>query len=203
MKAGLDKQDATRFFALMTMQTDFTITTCIWRAYQDFCRTLHGMNSANGTGQAKNHAESILETMLNKCTSIKLEVDDFDNLHRTTCHQLKETFKSIVTFHIGQSQKWVNMSLKYMYYLHLANLLITPSPFDKAVLDHNVKWFHMPVDNIVLEDFRIGSIYRQNVRAALPWSRTDNYDDYLRFQVALRKQFNVPLLVVENEVWRQ
>ena len=200
MKHELDKQDATRFFALMTMQTDFTITACIWRAYQDFCRTLHGMRSVYGTDQAKNQAESIIETMLNQCISVKLEVDDFDNLHRITCHQIKEMFESIVSFRIGQSQKWVNMSLKYMYYLHLANLLVTPSPYERSVLDYNARWFHMPVDNIVLEDFRIGSIYRQNVRTALPWSRTDSYDDYLRFQVALRSHFTAPLLVVENEV---
>lgn len=203
MKTELDKQDATRFFALLTMQTDFTIRTCIWRAYQDFCRTLHGMRSVHGTDHVKNQAESIIETMLNQCISVKLEVDDFDNLHRITCNKIKEIFESIITFRIGQSQKWVNMSLKYMYFLHLANLLITLSPVDGLILEYNAKWFHMPVDNIVLEDVRIGALYRQNVGTALPWSRTDSYDDYLRFQVALRNKFTVPLLIVENEVWRR
>lgn len=203
MKTELVKQDATRFFALMTMQTGFTIKACIWRAYQDFCRTLHGMNSAYGIDPLKNQAESIITNMLKKCISKELTIGDFDKLHRVTCFHLKETFESKVSFHIGQSQKWVNMSLKYMYYLHLANLLSTPSAYDRSILEHNIRWFHMPIDNIVLRDLTIGSIYHQTVKTGLPWSRIDNYDGYLRFQEALRNEFQVPLLVVENDVWRQ
>jgi hypothetical protein len=100
------------------------------------------------------------------------------------CDKLKLKFIKLIGYEIsyGQAQKWINMSLKYMS--ALGNTIIIG-------VEKNYKYFHIPVDNIIQDKLKNHNINR----IPISWSRIDNYDVYLSYQIELRNKFSdqIPL----------
>ena len=124
MRKELQKEDALRFYALMTMGGYLSIDACINTAYLDFCRTMHGIMGNDRNEAMRSEATDIIKRMIGKVLKTSLTQEEFDKLHGSACKAVKKVYCANQTsFFIGQAQKWINMSFKYVYLLYLADLL--------------------------------------------------------------------------------
>lgn len=146
------------------------------RAYRDFSRTLHKIKHTIDSYQIlKNKMLSIIDYVEHHQFETQ---EEFDQWHKEKCDELKSDFKKHINYNIyyGQTQKWINMSLKYIFAIYYG----TPNGYEK-----NYKFFHIPIDNIIQEKFESKGIER----IAGPWSKLDNYKKYLKYQIRVRETF--------------
>ena len=66
---------------------------------------------------------------------------EFDAWHEELCERLKEVYGDF-PFTVGQAQKWVNMSIKYLFVM------------DRAYVEHCWDYCHIPLDRIVLDQLK-------------------------------------------------
>jgi hypothetical protein len=168
------------------------IELCVNRAYRDFNRTLHELRKhPNASGPGRKYLYNRLKALPLE-TSVNDEVS-FDAWHRKTCHDLIDEFKNAgyTKMHVGQSQKWLNMALKYIFL------------FDEAEIDGYIKFFpfcHVPIDNIILKS----PCFDGAPSFGCAWSRIDDYKKYIEFQNWARAKFSGHSpLAVEFEAWAQ
>lgn len=145
------------------------------RAYLDMNRTLrfNGMNNETRK-ELRNQVSTLLkqEIIKLKKTSIQRQ-DDFDKWHKSVCVKIQKVYKNVgIDFTIGQSQKWINMTFKYLYMLG-----------DQELTDV-FHFLHIPLDNYVFK------IVHQEYGFKIPsiaWSKWNDYDNqYLQYQKDLR-----------------
>jgi hypothetical protein len=169
------------------------LTACIKRAYRDFNRTMHGFGKLDNSGQLYAEAINLLKESLNHLKSLSsitpMTAEVFDDWHKTTCERLTSLFDE-KGFHlfIGQAQKWVNMTLKYIFTVGEKRI----EGFSFAY-----PYCHVPIDNVLLEklkkfDFPV---------LECAWSRLDNYDKYFQRQNWLRRKFPLAPMDVEFMLW--
>lgn len=174
MKSILTEQDKENFYIRLYFKANSNFEIAgIKRAYLDFCRTLILPKNHKKEVQKANRdkAELFLSTKLIeliKCSN--LTQTKFDELHEKLCYELIAEW-SVLT--IGQSQKWINMSLKYW-------LLLGESRIPN--IENNSKYFHIPIDGIIQERF-----FRNNL--PLPaWSKIQTYKEYIWYQYDFRER---------------
>lgn len=148
------------------------LDNCIDRAYRDFNRTLHGFDNHKYKEIILEKAKAYLkeEIIGIKDNNNIISQEDFDKWHKTICYGLKNIFAEFEYFYIGQAQKWINMSLKYIF-VHDETRL---DGFNKIY-----EYCHIPIDNIILSKL-------DYPRVTSTWSRINNYDIYLDFQKYIR-----------------
>lgn len=161
------------------------IKLSISRAYRDLNRTIHGMKNVE-IEKSKNNYIALSDKVRNSAlillnTQFK-NPSDFDLEHERQCHALIDVFNKLyssekLNLQTGQSQKWINMTLKYLYALG--------NDRHQLCLD-NYKFFHIPIDNIIQEELR-----RKYSIAPLKskWSRINSYQEYLAYQIKVRNKF--------------
>lgn len=150
------------------------LDNCIDRAYRDFNRTLHGFDNHKYKKIILNESKEYLKEELIKIKGNKKVIlqEDFDRWHKSICYGLKNIFSKYeyLDFYVGQAQKWVNMSLKYIF-VH-----------DETRLDgfnSIYEYCHIPIDNIILSKLGYSKF-------STAWSRINDYDVYLDFQKYIR-----------------
>lgn len=154
------------------------------RAYLDFNRTL----SLNGASQQKRNEDKLdaedyliselmqlIETELNNQT-------EFDKKHRQICESLVQRWPALT---IGQSQKWINMTLKY--WLAFGENRIKN-------IEKNYIYFHIPIDSFVIND-----MLKVKLKSNLPWSKIDKYEDYFSYQENFR-EINIDKIPIVEEL---
>ena len=147
------------------------------RAYLDFNRTLHNFGANDQRQQTYAKAEQQLIAQLHSMLSIALAgQEQYDKWHRDCCDQLIATFAAVGhhKLYYGQAQKWINMALKYLFVL------------DHELTSNNYRYFHIPIDNIVLKN--LASMHKPPLFNTA-WSRMDSYEEYLGFQTWYRTAF--------------
>lgn len=160
------------------------LKACLDRAYRDFNRTLHGIGSlANATAI---HAGAV-DLMLHAFDTLKnmpMKHDaqsQFDDWHRETCKSLMRYYhdQGYAEFHYGQAQKWINMTLKYIFTMGEERVpgFTAAYPF-----------CHIPLDSIILKILE----EKYQIPYDGSWSRM-NYEDYMEIQKAVRTYSNRPL----------
>jgi hypothetical protein len=165
---------------------------CIQRAYRDFNRTLHGIGDFSHADEVKNKAVSLLTESLRKLQLAPEEQVSslvFDQWHRTTCDDLCSLYENAGFYlYIGQAQKWVNMTLKYIF----------------SVGEERISGFgfvypfcHVPFDSILLS--RLERFGFPLIDCA--WSRLDDYSEYMSRQKWIRQHFTIAPLDVEFLLW--
>lgn len=167
-------------------KNDNYLDNCIDRAYRDFNRTLHDFgNIEKGKkkeiyGAAKDYLKDSLIQIQNGSLNIKTQ-SEFDVWHKKKCFDLVRIYKDcgFNSFHIGQAQKWINMTLKYIF-VH-----------DKSQISgfEDIYGFcHIPIDNIILSKLDYNFF-------DTAWSRIDDYEIYFKFQKYIRNKVKpeVPL----------
>lgn len=171
------------------------LENCIHRAYLDFCRTIHGLSSFTSNKKIYASAAKALNSSLMKLKNNDnlMDQQNFDNWHRDSCVRLCKDFdqNSFPYFYIGQAQKWINMTLKYIFVLG-----------DECIPGFNDLYLfcHIPLDRIVIGELK------KLKDSGLPkinweWSQLKNYDDYLKIQKWVRdNSFLIPL-DLEFKIW--
>jgi hypothetical protein len=167
---------------------ELTLSVCVKRAYLDFCRTLHGISKDPNRDQlhsnAVNHLTAAFADLKSKLTRA-IDQKTFDGWHQNTCATLSSLYNGH-RFHAGQAQKWVNMTLKYIYTLGEEHV----SGFQQAY-----PLCHVPLDKIVLHQLAKYGF----PEFSLPWSRVD-YDQYFHCQEWIRSKF-ATLAPLDLEFW--
>lgn len=79
------------------------------------------------------------------------------------------------TFTIGQAQKWLNMTFKYLHLL------------EYEAIDKIYEYCHIPIDSYMLNI--------TNYSMSNPWSKLNNYNEYLDYQIWFRNEYSdsIPL----------
>jgi len=167
---------------------------CIDRAYLDFNRTLHGIGKMPDAITVREHVSKMLNEALVELRQIAQIISDtrqFDQWHKTTCESIVRAFceSGYHQLHIGQAQKWLNMTLKYIYTMG-----------DERIPGYLAFYgfCHVPLDNIII---RALSAYPDCPRLRCPWSRINDYGSYLNIQHWIRQRFALPPLDVEFQLW--
>lgn len=168
------------------------LNSCISRAYRDFNRTLHGFGNLKSGAETYHQAVESLKDSLDGLKNIpasQISTELFDDWHKTTCNQLTSLFKHHGHhLFIGQAQKWVNMTMKYIFTLGEERI----AGFGAAYA-----YCHVPFDNILLK--QLGKYGFPLLNCA--WSRLDRYDEYLEKQNWIRQKFSVAPMDVEFLLW--
>lgn len=185
------------------------IVKCAERAYLDLNRTLKFKKIPK---EEKEHYQELQEQKKEFRTKISNEIADsimellktkqnYDNWHQDTCEKkiiikakeyeqkgcLQKNGKE--SFYYGQAQKWLNMTIKYMW--------ITGKW--ECIFENLIDYLHVPVDSYIIkavlecEDFSEVKkvIPKQDIEKdkvennILPWSKWI-YTDYISFQEAIR-----------------
>jgi hypothetical protein len=113
----------------------------------------------------------------------------FDDWHRNTCEMLISYYEQNgFHFFVGQAQKWVNTTLKYIFTFGEKRI----PGYEKTI-----PYCHAPIDNILLEKLK---------KKGFPpldrsWSRLDDYDEYIKRQNWIRETFRDGPLIIEFRLW--
>ncbi|WP_151832254.1 hypothetical protein [Acinetobacter ursingii] len=140
----------------------------IKRAFLDFSRTLkiYDDNRKKYKYNSENFLLDSFTELINKEISNQ---EKFDYYHKNICETLIIHWNELK---LGQSQKWINMTLKYW-------LLFG----EKRIhgIEKNAKYFHIPIDRYVQK----GMFKEKNPKA---WSKIDNYESYMSYQIQHRNK---------------
>lgn len=155
---------------------------CIDRAYLDMCRTLTGLTAQFDDPkklclkQEASRALNVAVREVAKPTSLADAQAEFDKWHERTCQALQGIYAEhgYGRFSVGQAQKWVNMTFKYIFTLGESRLPGFSNLFALC---------HVPLDNIILNALVLHG-FPKGVTA---WSRMDNYGEYLALQRRIRE----------------
>lgn len=156
------------------------------RAYLDMCRTLRlgGVDSEKIYKEATNSLETKVRFILN---SPNVTHTEYDQWHQETCNDLCIRYaKYKIPFFIGQAQKWLNMTMKYLYIRNN----------DGAV--QLLPLLHVPLDQYV---FTAAARELGIPPAGSAWSKINSYEQYLHYQEEIHSRVCVPPLLWEMEAW--
>lgn len=145
------------------------------RAYRDMNRTIRFYGVADEVRwNLRNQVNQVLREQVAWLTPQNIRsASDFDGWHQEVCSQIKRIYVAQgITLTYGQAQKWVNMTIKYLYMLEVN---------DFAGI---FQYLHVPLDNYI---FDIAHDALGIARPKQAWSRWDSYQDqYLQYQYLLR-----------------
>lgn len=154
---------------------DDTITLAITKAYRDLMRTIRGFANNPDHDAIIRNARQTLHTSITTILTAQISTQaEFDELHEAACYDLISSFEG-QTFTLGQAQKWINMSFKYLHLL------------DYPAVQRVYEYCHIPIDSYML------NITKYTMSKA--WSRLDNYSEYLEYQNWFRTRYphDIPL----------
>lgn len=157
------------------------------RAYLDMCRTIR-FNKKNGD-ETRKKVDVLIEKEIKAL--IKTGVDsqaEYDAWHFELCRQIKQLYDDQnIHFYMGQSQKWVNMTMKYLYII------------GETDLTGIFEFLHVPLDNYIFNavEKELGI-----KKPKILWSRMTNYDkDYIAYQRQIRNSIDLEPLRWEFMFW--
>ena len=177
------------------------VTAASNRAYRDFNRTIrfYANVSADERAKTKERITSIIKASIEGYVSKgKINKKKFDEFHTATCEAIKEEYKDIADdFSYGQSQKWLNMTIKYLFILD-DNPLGLGQVFD---------YCHIPIDNYIMDEatksFKLPRPIDEKGHV-VPWSKWDDatYIDYQKkLQQTIKGNYNKAPLSWEFDAW--
>jgi len=166
---------------------------CIWRAYLDMNRTLHGMSKL---GQLHSDWRTAMLRVLKDRLTILPGVHawtqaSFDAWHHESVDMLKRISSEhgFSSLSVGQAQKWINMSIKYAIALGERRMPRFFRVYDVA---------HLAIDSVVLG--RLTELGMPPLGCA--WSRLDDYGQYMGCQQWVRDNSGGTPLEVEYRLWQ-
>lgn len=192
MQSKITKEEWEKYILVLFfgMGTQF-LENCISRAYRDFNRTLHGFGSISNNEQITIEAKKYLSLEFEgvKTANIKTQ-EDFDVWHKNLSENLKSIYgkHNYKSFYIGQAQKWINMTFKYIF--SYGNKYLNG-------YDEIYQFCHVPLDNILINELK--NFKPPTLKTT--WSRIDNYKIYFEYQIWFRNEFDDLPLDVEFKLW--
>ena len=147
------------------------------RVYRDMNRTIRFNGLLGATRLAlREKVNAVFDVELSKLKSDSItSQDEFDAWHHNVSDKIKKLYLDEgVKLTYGHAQKWINMTIKYLYMLEV-------DTFD-AVFE----FLHIPLDNYV---FDIARDSLGITRPKVAWSNWDNYEEqYLQYQNMIREK---------------
>ena len=148
------------------------------------CRTIrfHGKN-----GEAlRKYVDVLLEERIPELNVVD-NSEKFTQWHYSICKQIVEQYEAAgIEFYMGQAQKWVNMTLKYLY-------VLVPD-----VVEPFYRFLHIPLDNYIMDiakkQYGVPSL-------STAWSRISDYQDYLDYEQKLMEVIDEVPLDWEFKKW--
>lgn len=211
MKLGKKAQDflLCSYFGFDTEKCDIDSIKlkCAHKAYLDFNRTLR----FNGGSDKRRQFTTLVEQkIIDKIKAYNRQGDDFDTWHEIVCNEIiniaNEEKKPLLKkpFSYGQAQKWLNMTLKYLWLLDILDNI------DEEKL-------HVPVDNFILQAIKesVGIDEEKNTLKSRittvttneqykfgkePWSNLGYYE-YRDIQNQIKESINMTRIEWENMAW--
>lgn len=147
------------------------------RAYRDMNRTIRFNGLPDATRLAlREKVNAVFDVELSKLNSDSItSQDEFDAWHRRVSDMIKALYWDVgVKLTYGHAQKWINMTIKYLYMLEV------------DTFDATFEFLHIPLDNYVFDMARhsLGI-----TRPKVAWSKWDNYEEqYLQYQKMVRER---------------
>ena len=179
MESTLSKTDIETFWLRLYFDlTEGFELAAIKRAYLDFSRTLENLPKDEDRKKIlKENWLKVIQSELKVLLSSQFsDYNKFTAWHSTFCYKLR-TANSEYNLTQGQAQKWINMTLKYLYAFGEKRI---------TGITYNYPYFHVPIDNIVLKQLALEGI--ENPFDS-PWSKIKNYADYQLYQQSIRDYF--------------
>ena len=161
------------------------------RAYLDMNRTIrfNGMPEEKRT-ELRTSVTALLEKEIRLLSpEIITSQEEYDSWHHALCTEIRSLYcDNGIEFHYGQSQKWLNMMIKYLYMI------------GECTFDGLFEFLHVPLDNYV---FDVAQKELGISRPKIPWSRWDDYTgQYETYQNELRSRIHdYPPLRWEFKYW--
>lgn len=176
---GVDKNSFDFMKAVIFGSNNDLIVSASDRAYRDISRTLR-MDGIDSKDREHLRTEAIgqLRTCIDMLQrAMPHNQQAFDVWHERTCYDIRGIYISAhVPLTFGQVQKWVNMTLKYLYVL------------GERALDGFLDYFHVPLDDHTF------MIAKRDLRIPRPkelWNRWDDYsNEYMKYQLELRARIS-------------
>ena len=192
-----------------------SVSWAMQHAYVDMSRrTLHFTEQVNAkereelSTEAKGKIEMELKTLARKQKKkgAEFEQGDFDKWHKNLSKQLCNTYEGSTTMKkgltYGQTQKWINMTLKYLWTFELVGDDLPdwlPSMTDLE------PFMHIPLDRgmlIRIEEKHQVKPPENGGSDNYTWSRIICYYDYIDYQNEVRKKLeNESLAAYELREW--
>lgn len=173
------------------------ILLAIKRAYLDFCRTLRDFKLEHRHDKIITESEEyLLSTTVELLSQQEHGRKFYNEWHKQTCERLITFFpKTKNYFHYGQAQKWVNMTLKYLFTLMRLDFL---KEYEENIKNY-YPFFHVPIDKNILNQLqKMGCPQRVEV-----WSKI-NYEQYILIQKWIKNNFNGEIpMDKEFKLWLQ
>lgn len=124
-------------------------------------------------------------------TLLKGDVEEFETWHKETCREVKKAYEEVnksndtELFSYGNAQKWVNMTLKYIYLLHELYQAFSPGclfcrEYESAIGEKYAKAFHAPADSFIIK--ALGKV--PGLKKDDAWSKWGE-DEYNKYQKEL------------------
>lgn len=180
-ESKITKEDKIKWWQGNLFEEDL-IELAMTKAYRDLMRTIRSFATNVNNNRIKTNARSFIKESINKIIKSNITTQEqFDKLHQEVCENLIEKFEDQY-FTIGQAQKWINMTFKYLHLLEYKDIT-------------NIYEFcHIPIDSYMLNI--------TNYQMSKPWSKLNDYDEYLQYQEWFRDKYknDIPL-DVEFYLW--
>ncbi len=151
------------------------IELAMTKAYRDLMRTIRGFASIENHDVIISNARATLKNNISKMMDANIRTQEqFDNMHENACNELITTFDN-QEFTIGQAQKWINMTFKYLHLL------------DYVKVQKVYEFCHIPIDSYMLNI--------TNYTMSKAWSKLNDYKEYLDYQIWFRDKYkdSIPL----------
>lgn len=158
------------------------------QAYLDMCRTVKGAGTPPKQECVQEALGEASRCLRNYFAEKELDLGAFDKWMEDSLGKVSEAGKD-AQITVGQSQKIINMALKYLYCC------------DDYRCDRSGYFTHchMPLDDYTL------TWYKHDCDPdwpKIPWSKIDDVDTYLAIQKNIREKLaNKNVLVSEFEIW--
>lgn len=140
----------------------------------------------------KNICKNILSPIETKEGEISFKNSNFDDWHKAKCREIINFMNNSIdksntkilkkeNFTIGQAQKWVNMTLKYLWLLNALPTGVKP------------EYLHVPIDSYIIEIAYDNKNKFENALGLLvekpkkSWSELSKYKKYFEIQEAIRE----------------
>lgn len=218
-KAKKPEQYAIDFLLFSYFEVDLTdnvedmIDKAIEKAYRD--ATQQGAYNT----LVKDNKEASKEAQKSACKRIKNSLDnlppkeEYNEWHAELCKKITtEDYKKLNgIFSYGNAQKWVNMTMKYLYIFHGLMQFYNPAgDFEKNYgkkIESLISVLHVPVDRYIMQaasdELHIDIPYKPDENKndkkgsykegkVKPWSKW-NYDEYKKFQDDIRNAVICPI----------
>lgn len=181
----------------------------IRRAYTDMSRrTLHfrkgtsDEEKADLKGCAVNAIRKALEDLAKK--KCMRDQDAFDEWHRklsnNLCHIYNDSDLLEEDFTCGQAQKWINMTMKYLWTYEITGIEPSVLPSMKEI----ETFLHIPLDRKILKKNYSGIKLSGAGSDGYAWSKIQDYESYNSYQKEIReailKEYESPI-VFELKHW--